>query len=294
MNKFGSNFLVLLLLICNLTVRPQSIITQWTFNQETLEPDTGTGMAINVGGTTYTFVSGHPGKALNTSHYPAQGTNSGTAGVQFSAPTDKMCDVTISWQNRMSKTAANRLRLQYTINGSDWINFEATEQNATNTDDDISVGFDNGTFIAGDGEVWYDRSASFRTFQYVNDNPLFAVRFVTEFAAGTSYVAASPESSYSTVGTIRYDNVVITGTVITDTKETGFNETKITIAGKEIIIEPLSTGKQTFTLYSLSGKVERTYQFNGSKHIRIDLPQGIYIGRLQGERGCNVLKIYLP
>lgn len=203
--------LALLFFFITFTANAQSILTKWTFDQETLLPDYGEGIAVNIGETTSAFVSGNPGKAWNTAHYPEQGTSSATAGVQFTVSTEDRDNITISWLNRLSNTAANRLRLQYTMNGTEWINFQATAQNATNTSDGIDVGFDNGAYVADTGTVWFERSADLSAITGVNNNDQFAIRLVTEFADGTSYSAASPGSDYGTTGTIRYDNVIFSG-----------------------------------------------------------------------------------
>ncbi len=211
-------FKVLLVLCFSVTfgayvANAQTTITEWTFDNETLLPATGTGTAANFGGTTTAYASGETdGRAWNTSTYPEQGAGSGTAGAQFTVSTAGYNDVSVSWTNRMSNTAANRIRLQYTLNGTDWINFEASDENATNTRDGVNKGFDNGTYIADTGTVWYHRSANLTGIAEINNNPQFAVRLVTEFADGTDqYGAANPASSYSPNGTVRIDNVIFTG-----------------------------------------------------------------------------------
>ena len=195
----------------------QTTITEWNFDNETLVPSYGPGTAETTGETSSAFASGDPnGRAWNTASYPPQGTGSGTAGVQFSVSTTGFNNISLSWTNRMSNTAANRIRLQYTINGTDWINFTASEENASNTRDGNEVGFDNGTYIADTGTVWFSRSADLSTITGVNNNPLFALRLVTEFVDGSVYGAATTTSSYGTSGTVRFDNVIFTGTTATN------------------------------------------------------------------------------
>ncbi|HEX2976400.1 MAG TPA: hypothetical protein VHO68_10725, partial [Bacteroidales bacterium] len=190
----------------------QVTITEWNFDNETLLPSTGSGTAANIGGTTTAYANGDPdGRAWNTAAYPAQGTGSGTAGVQFTVSTAGYNNINVSWTNRMSNTAANRLRLQYTLNGTDWTDFEASEEIATNTRGGNEVGFDNGTYIADTGTVWFSRSADLTEIAGANNNPSFAIRFVTEFTDGSSYLAATPTSGYGPSGTIRFDNVNFSG-----------------------------------------------------------------------------------
>lgn len=190
----------------------QVTIAQWTFDSETLTPDIGSGTADPIGGTTTAYAGGNPstGRGWNTTPYPEQSTLSGTAGVQFTVSTSGYSNVVVSWDNRHSNTAANRIRLQYTLNGDDWVNFEASETNAVNTLDGVPAGFDNGRYITNAGAVWFVRSADFTAITGANDNAAFAIRLVTEFEDGASYGSAGG-TTYGTGGTIRFDNVTLTG-----------------------------------------------------------------------------------
>lgn len=188
-------------------------ITQWNFDQESLTPSTGAGTAANIGGTSTAWAGGNPadGRGWNTSAYPAQGVGSGTAGAQFNVSTAGYENIVVSWDNRHSNTAANRVRLQYTLNGTTWVNFEASAANATNTQNGEAGGFDNGRYVSTVGAVWYSRSADFSAIAGASNNPNFAVRMVTEFADGQNYVATADGSSYGPSGTIRFDNVTFSG-----------------------------------------------------------------------------------
>ena len=188
----------------------QTPFVVFDFNNETTNPTLGTGTINLIGGTSSTFaagVTGNPDKALNTTTYPASDSSPETAGIKVNVSTADYSNISISWDHKHSNTAANRIRLQYTTNGTNWINFEANEQNAVNTAGGTSVGFDNGLFITN-SDAWYVRSADFTAIQGVNNNPNFAVRFVTAFPTGsTNYQASSPTGNYGTGGTIRYDNL---------------------------------------------------------------------------------------
>lgn len=192
------------------------IITQWDFEGDVLTPSIGSGTATNIGGTTYTFATGNGGgRGWNTTNYPAQGTNSGTAGVQFTVSTNGYENILVSWDHRHSNTSANRIRLKYTLNGTDWIDFNATPANAVNTRAGNDVGFDNGRYIADAGDAWFVRSANLGSITGANNNPSFAVRIVAEFVDGINYGAANPTSSYGPAGTWRFDNVTFSGEEIT-------------------------------------------------------------------------------
>lgn len=198
------------------SVYAQATITQWTFEGDVFTPSTGSGTAALIGGTTATFATGYigtgtGGRAWNSSTYPAQGTGSGTAGVEFLVSTSGFSAIALNWDGRHSNTSANRIRVQYTLNGTDWQNFEASASNAVNTVGGVDKGFDNGRFIADAGDTWYQRGADFSGTAGVAGNAAFGVRMVTEFFDGTNYAAATSTSTYGSSGTLRYDNVTFAG-----------------------------------------------------------------------------------
>lgn len=206
--------MIMALAFAGMRAQAQDIITQWTFDGDVFTPSIGAGSLDTIGGTTTSFVSGNPGAALNTTTYPEQGIGSGTAGIQFNVSTAGNEGITLTWDNRHSNTAANRLRLQYTTNGTDWINFDANDGNATNTnlDGTVNLGFDNGRYVTTQtGAVFFKRSADLSSISAIDNNANFAVRFVTEFETATEYGASNPANTYGTGGTIRYDNVTFLG-----------------------------------------------------------------------------------
>lgn len=190
----------------------QTTITQWNFDQQNLTPNTGTGTASSIGGTTGSFATGNPTLySWSTTNYPAQGTASATAGVQFNVSTIGFNGISVSWENRNSNNAANRLRLQYTLDGTIWTDFAASDANATNINDGTPAGFDAGRYIT-DVADWHFRTADLSTITGADQNPSFAIRFVTEFVDGTDYGATVTGNTYAPAGTIRFENVTLTGT----------------------------------------------------------------------------------
>jgi hypothetical protein len=192
----------------------QVTITQWTFEGDVTTPSIGSGTANLVGGTTATFATGFagsPDRAWNSTAYPLQGEGSGTAGVEYIVSTSGYSNIAVSWDGRHSNTSSNRVRLQYTLNGTDWVNFVADETNASNSAAGVNKGFDNGRYIADAGDTWYQRSASFAGISGASDNAAFAVRMVSEFFDGAGYAASTATSTYSENGTLRYDNVTFQG-----------------------------------------------------------------------------------
>lgn len=204
--------LVIAIVMCSRNSIAQTTITQWNFDQQNLTPNTGTGTAATVGGTTGSFATGNPTLySWSTTSYPAQGTASGTAGVQFNVSTIGFNGISVSWENRNNNTAANRLRLQYTLNGTEWNDFTASDANATNVNDGTPAGFDAGRYVT-DVADWYFRTANLSAISGADQNPNFAIRFVTEFADGANYEATVTGNTYAPAGTIRFENVTFTGT----------------------------------------------------------------------------------
>ncbi|MGE5318228.1 MAG: hypothetical protein ACM3ME_09545, partial [Chloroflexota bacterium] len=206
--------MVLALLFSAISSFGQVVITQWNFDAEVLTPTLGAGTAENIGGTTTAYAAGNPGtgRGWNTTPYPEQGTNPLSAGVQFSVPTSGYSNIIVSWDERHSNTAANRTRVQYTLDGTTWINFEASESNAVNTLlDGTAIGFDEGKYVTNVGAVFTLKSADFTAIEGANNNAAFAIRIVTDFADGENYVGTGDGSTYGTGGTIRFDNVTFTG-----------------------------------------------------------------------------------
>lgn len=192
----------------------QTPFTVFDFEGDTMNPAQGTGTLTLIGGVGSSYVTGWTGtgtggRALNTNAYPAASSNPETAGINIQVSTSGYSNIQISWNHRHSNTAANRIRLQYTLDGSSWINFDANEANATNvklmTD---PAGFDNGLFVATAGDAWYLRTADFSAITGANNNSSFAVRFVTAFPSGANaYSPSTDGQNYAVTGTQRYDNI---------------------------------------------------------------------------------------
>ncbi|MDZ4204276.1 MAG: T9SS type A sorting domain-containing protein [Bacteroidales bacterium] len=253
--KFFFSMATILLLSVFNGLFSQTTITQWTFEVDVITPATGSGTAALIGGTSSTFATGNGGgRGWNTSTYPAQGTNSGTGGVQYTVSTSNYKDIIVSWDQRHSNTGANRVRLKYTLNGSTWVDFVATATNAINTKAGVDVGFDNGRYIADAGDTWFVRNANLSAFAGANNNPAFAIRLVSEFVDGTNYAASTPASAYATLGTWRWDNVTFAGTPIV-----GIDE----IAKASMLLGPNPTkGLVNITLPE-SGMIIRVYNALG-------------------------------
>lgn len=202
-----------------LTVSPPGggsgdVIAQWDFNSVppdaatstgTLLPSIGSGTVSVVGGITQTFFSGNGStdpatsddSALGTVDYPAQSTGNKTAGVQFQVNTSGREQISVAWDVRPSGSGSKYARLQYTTNGTTFLDFPTATINTTSFGrhtNDLSI-------LMG-----------------VDDNSAFAFRIVSEFentatGSGTAgYVGVS--STYGSGGTLRYDRVTVHGSTI--------------------------------------------------------------------------------
>lgn len=199
------------------------VITQWDFEGDVLTPSVGSGTATNIGATTYTFATGNGGgRGWNTTTYPAQGTGSGTAGVEFMVSTDGYQNITISWDHRASGTGSRWAQLQYTLNGGgNWLSFDDNDGGLSPHDNFYPFLFDLSS-IPG-----------------ANNNANFGVRIVSIFCPvafnqnatlsygpNEAYMRANSDATYpptpgvgtgnyGTAGTWRFDNVTFSGEEIT-------------------------------------------------------------------------------
>ncbi len=210
------------------SVASAAVVTQWNFNSVisdgsaatgTTLPFVGSGTASLVGGvtspsfnaagtgTTAPLNSSDPNNTddsgWQTTNYPAQGTGNKTAGVQFAVNTTNYDDISVTFDVRHSNTSSSVLRLQYTIDGTSFI--DADQYVITPT--------------ATSGDSWYNRSADLSAITGVDNNPNFAIRIVTEFVPGTGgYLATRSNTptatTYAGTGTLRWDMVTINGTLI--------------------------------------------------------------------------------
>ena len=210
------------------SVASAAVVTQWNFNSVINDASTATGTTLpfvgsgtaslvggvtspsfNAGGTTgiAPASSSDPASTDNsgwqTTNYPAQGVGNKTAGVQFAVNTTNYEDIIVTFDVRHSNTSSSVLRLQYTIDGTSFI--DADQYVITPT--------------ATSGDSWYNRTANLSAITGVDNNANFAIRIVTEFAPSTSgYLATRSNTptatTYAGSGTLRWDMVTINGTLI--------------------------------------------------------------------------------
>ena len=211
------------LLYSNFQWQNYTPFTIFNFENETFTPSMGTGSITLIGGTTHIWgvgincynggvlVDPH-GIALSVSDFPAQHTNPETAGIQINTPTTGHNQIGISWDQSTFNTAANRIRLKYTIDGTTWIDFNANSDNAINHIYDSMppnfLPFDDGLFVVPglfQSGAFTHRKANFINIPGAGNNPNFAFRLVTAFPSGRNNY--SNHSTYSPTGVILFDNI---------------------------------------------------------------------------------------
>ncbi|MEO7297769.1 MAG: hypothetical protein ABI042_04250 [Verrucomicrobiota bacterium] len=196
-------------------------ITLWNFNSPTndaifttgtLAPAIGSGTITNVGGTTNS-IGGPPSGQLATSdtnttdnsalrlgQFPAQGTATRTAGMQFFTSTVGYEAIQVTFDQENSGSASLYWRSQYTTNGGTaWIDYTGFQAAGTTA------------WIKG-------RIVDFSTVAGVKNNPDFGFRYVSEWiidatGSGASSYAGNA-ATYSTGGTLWFDMVTVSGTIL--------------------------------------------------------------------------------
>ena len=156
------------------------------------------------------FTSHLPPFSWGTDHYPLTGGNKQN-GVQFNVSTVGAKNIKVAYQSRVSATASDYERLQYTTDGINWVDYPASS-----------------TF-GGVGTTYLQYNYDLTGFPGVANNPNFGIRIVTEYQStatyglGTTNGYVGTANSYSSggangfaAGTVTYDLVTFTGDAITN------------------------------------------------------------------------------
>ncbi len=261
----------------------ETTIANWTFESQTNTATIGSGTITLIGSITSTYatgiapntavVGGTTGttsgtSALNTATYPAASVGAKTAGIQIAVSTSGYNNIQITADIRHSNTSANKVVLQYSTNGTDWV--DAT----------------NYSTPAG-GDNWYLRTYDFSSIAAVNNNSSFAVRYVTDFdGTASAYLAAKSSSTYATTGTIRFDNVTISGTAIsTDILKTVITK-KYSLSNNTLTFTELPTSK--IEVYTLTGSKAAVYE--PAQSVDLKLSKGVYVLKVDNQTSKIMLK----
>lgn len=188
------------------------VVARWTFNGSsgTTVPAEGKGTISLVGGTSQSFPAGTPtdkfaedqalNKSLSVASFASATVGSGTRGVMFQVTAPAGSGVTISWSQRHSSSSSRWMRFEYTLDGTSF------------TSDGLP---NDGLLEASAGaDTWMnDRSMDLSKVSGIAGNPNFAFRIMSVFAPGSDrYVPAGSTSTYSPLGSIRFDLVTVSAT----------------------------------------------------------------------------------
>jgi Immunoglobulin domain len=213
-----------------------------------------------------------PNFAWGTSNYLATTSNK-MAGVQFKTSTVGAKNIMVSYDLRCTTTASKYQRLQYTTNGTDFIDFPANS---------IST---SGNYLP--------RNFSLVGFPGVANNPNFGIRVVAEFESTALYNNTNDDNyvgvsaAFGSAGTMSYDLVTISADAITNgnaapTIGTVTNETiGDTIGGTNnftVSDDADSPGSLSVTAKSLDPSVNLSFNpqnVGGTVHLGISSNLGI-------------------
>ncbi len=217
------------------------VMAQWNCNSVppdgntatgTSSPSFGSGTASLIGGATATFATGDTSfdpvgstdnSGWNTASYPTQGTGNKTRGAQFNVSTAGRQNIVIVWSSESPSTGSRYGRLQYSTNGTDFLDYPTS-------------------FINGTSYTTKTNSLSF--VPTVNNDANFACRFMAEFestatgSANANYDAGDTAKNYGTAGSMRYDMVTVFGAstappaaAVLDQPQAGGNQFSFEVAG---------------------------------------------------------------
>jgi len=191
------------------------VITRWNFNNSDLSASTGSGTVEAVGGVAAGFVNGVGGssdRAMINKAVSVKGATGQFTGLQFAVSTVGKKEVKVFWDIAASGSASKYTRFQYTLDVTAtppvWVDYTPALQ------DSPGVTPAGGLYVLDTADsTLLQRSADLSSVSGIENNAKFGFRVITANAPGTSAIARADGTSaaYSTVGTVKYDMVTVTG-----------------------------------------------------------------------------------
>ncbi len=221
-------------------INAQVDIARWDFEtgsplaggNATPTPTTGVGTSqlvgsmVGYGGIATGVTSGCGGNASGTQAWQINPATPGTiesSGVEFKSSTVGFENIQFSWDQRSSNASTRTARVQYTTDGTNWINFNLTSSNFTSGCTNRCA-IDNGKVDVGSpittnaGDSYSRRTVDFSSISAANNNANFGVRILASHYDATNQFkqAQNFSTNVNTVspGTWRFDNVAFRGTAI--------------------------------------------------------------------------------
>jgi hypothetical protein len=191
------------------------VITRWNFNNSDLSASTGSGTVEAVGGVAAGFVNGVGGssdRAMINKAVSVKGATGQFTGLQFAVSTVGKKEVKVFWDIAASGSASKYTRFQYTLDVTAtppvWLDYTPALQ------DSPGVTPAGGLYVLDTADsTLLQRSADLSSISGIENNAKFGFRVITANAPGTTAIARADGTSaaYSTVGTVKYDMVTVTG-----------------------------------------------------------------------------------
>lgn len=226
--------------ILTVVTAASSIIAQWNMNDISITnspaPTIGLGTVALIGGTTATFASGSAtdtnsvNNAWNTAGYPASGGANKSAGAQFTVSSAGYDNIRFVFDQRNSSSGSKYVRLQYTTNGSVWI---------------------DSTVSAMSGTTFVTVSNNLTGAPGVQNNSSLAFRLMSEYQSttgqGTTNDFVGTTGGYSANGTIRYDMVTVYGDALISPSIVAQPQSQTNNPGDTVTFTVSPTGSAPFT-----------------------------------------------
>jgi len=248
-------------------------ITSWNFDARDRSPSHGNGTLVTIGGITedwtragiipnqtivgegvFDHAALREGASLATLNYPASNSNNKTAGIQFNVNTSGYQNIYVSADVRHGNTSADNMFIQYSIDGQHWIDAQ--------------------NYIVNSGDSWFTKDFDFSQISAVNNNPNFAIRYVTAFNGVTYLPAGGPSRVYLTTGPIRYDNILVKGNMYASTNNVSSN--RWFFSGNKLVFDQMP--QSNVLIFNISG--QKVAEYSPALEIEVNLPAaGIYLFR---------------
>ena len=225
-------FLIMISCFFIINASSQSVFTQWTYEPlqgvaTSPSPNLGSGNSTTVGSFTgATTATGSIAGCVQETGTAWQigtanpGSTNESSGIEFKTSTIGFENITFRYDHRCSNTSTRTARIQYTLNGTSWINYDLTAMNYTNSCANrggidlarIDVASPVGNNAS---DSWSRRNIDFSSIVGAKDNPNFGVRVLAAHYSSTGqFRQANNVSTVATAGTWRIDNVTFSGTQI--------------------------------------------------------------------------------
>ncbi len=205
-----------------LKVMRSKTIALWDFNSNppdnntstgTLVPAVGSGTVSSVGTATNSLNSNVSPVSFDSAasdnskwrlgSFPAQGTGNKSSGAEFRVSTAGYRNIALSWDHYNSASGSRFWRVQYTLDGTNFIDHRV---------------YTNPTEV-----TWFPTGVSFSAIPGANNNPSFGIRFVSEWESTATgdgldqFIGTQGTGAYTTAGTLWLDMVTFSGDVIEPT-----------------------------------------------------------------------------